>query len=247
MTLIGRVPDSIMFGFKVLEIPSLQEMGIPMAGLGVCRIANGLDPYPYDAARCWIPRGTPILSYEFFSYRNEKESVFSLFTGDPLQAETFEIRSPISGMLLVNRNESTVGGVPGLSLQYEWCDEPRLPVLLVPNDEPPADTHNFYVYDRVAELVARQFDMLPYRDHSRSSPERLRDWLAKTDAESAAVYNKRRQKTRDRKRDDYRNYRVREITRNDRELINTVQALRGKEISLRDKLVHLSRRFSESV
>lgn len=218
-----------------------------MAGLGFCRLADGLDSYPYDPTKCWVPRGTPILSYVFRYYRNEARSMLSYFTGDPVETETFEIRSPINGMLLINREEFTVGYVPGLSLQYEWCKEPRLPVLLVPNDEPLADAHNFYAYEGVAQFVSRQFDMLPYRDHSSTTPERLRDWLGKEGAESAAIYNERRQKISNRKHDDYRSYKVREITQDDREVIHKVQEMRAKDIVLRDKLVHLSRKFSESV
>jgi hypothetical protein len=247
MTMFTRIPDSITFGFKVLEIPSLDEMGIPMAGLGFCRLADGLDSYPYNPTKCWVPRGAPILSYVFHYYRNAVRSRLYPLMGDPRETETFEIRSPISGMLLINRNEFTLGGVPGLSLQYEWCDEPRLPVLLVPNDEPPADTHNFYVYDRIAEFVSRHFDMLPYRDRSSTTPERLGEWLVKRGAESATTYNQRKETISNRKHDDFRKHRIREITQNDHEVIGKVQAMRGKDVALRDKLVHLSRKFSESV
>lgn len=247
MMTFTRVPDSIAFGFKVLEIPSLDEMGIPMAGLGICTLADGLDSYPYDPTKCWVSRGAPILKYAFRFYRNEARSPLSFFTGDPEDAETFEIRSPISGMLLMNRKEFTVGYVPGLSLQYEWCEEPRLPVLLVANDEPPADTHNFYVYDQIANFVARHFDMLPYRDRSWTTPERLRDWLGKEGAESASTYNQRKQKICSRRHDDYRRYKVREITQNDHEVIRKVQEMRASDVALREKLVHLSRKFSESV
>lgn len=247
MTGFARVPDSITFGFQVLEIPSLDEMGIPMAGLGFCRLADSLDSYPYDPSTCWVARGAPILSYVFNFYRNEAKSKLAFLTGDPMETETFEIRSPISRMLLMNRNESTLGGIPGLSLQYEWCNEPRLPVLLVPNDEPPTDAHNFHVYDRVAGFVSRRFDMLPYRDRSSTSPERLGEWLVNRGAESAATYNQRRQTISNRKHDDFRKYKLREITQNDHEVIRKVQEMRGRDIVLRDKLVHLSRRFSESV
>jgi len=247
MTKAGAVPESITFGFRVLEIPTLDEMGIPMAGLGFCRLAEGIGEYASDPASCWIPRGAPLLSYLFRFYTSETRSRFSLFVQDKTWSQSFEIRSPISGLLLMNRQEATVGGIPGMSLQYEWCEERRLPVLLVPNDEAPADTSAFYVYDEIADVVRRQFDLLPYRDRSRTSPERLRDWLTGLGSESAKYYEERRRTLQSRNRDSFRQFRVRDITKADFELIRSVQDLRGRDVRLRDKLVHLARQFSESV
>lgn len=243
----GAVPESITFGFKILEIPSLDEMGIPMAGLGLCKLAGGLQKYASDPASCWIQRGAPIVSYLFRFYERETKSWLSFFSEDRMRDCTFDIRSPISGLLLMNRDEATVSGIPGSRLQYQWCNERCLPVMLVPTDEPAADTHNLSEYDRIARVVEHNFDMLPYRDHSVSSPDRLRDWLAGPGAEFAEQYEERRRALQRRERDASREHRIREISEKDYELIRNIQDLRSKDIGLRDKLVHIARKLSVSI
>jgi hypothetical protein len=243
----GAVPESITFGFKILEIPSLDEMGIPMAGLGLCELADGLQTYVSDPASCWIKRGAPVVSYLFRFYESETKSWLSFLAEERMLDCKFDIRSPVSGLLLMNRDEATVSGIPGSRLQYEWCNERRLPVMLVPNDEPLADAHNFSEYDRIARVVEHNFDMLPYRDHSASSPNRLRDWLAGPGAEFAEQYEEKKRALQGRERNAFREHRIREISEKDYELIRNIQDLRSKDAGLRDKLVHIARKLSVSI
>lgn len=239
-SVFGRVPESITFGYKVLQIPTLEEMGIPMGGYGLCSLNEGLSSQGYDT--CWIERGDPLLTYDFqFFSRNVKIPLLSIFN-DPIQHQTFKIVSPISGLLLSTRQEQTLGFLGGL--QYQYCNEQRLPMILVPNDEPPPDAHNFYVYDQIAQYLSSDFDLIPIRDYSRLSPERLRDWINRKGDDTDLKYLST---LRERNGDSYRAYEIREISDTDRELISKVQHLRGKDLQLREKLVHIARKYGESI
>jgi hypothetical protein len=127
---------------------------------------------------CWVNRGDRLLKYDCRCFQHDAPPFLSVFRGDPWWHQSFEIASPISGLLLSTRPEQTVGYAVGL--QYECCHEERLPVILVPNDEPPPDSANFYVYDRIADFLLDNFDRMPIRDRTHSSPERLRDYIARS-------------------------------------------------------------------
>ena len=240
----GRVPQSITFGYKVLHIPTLAEMGIPLSGLGLVKPNEGLSKYLPDPDACWIERGAPLLTYEFWSFQNAKEPRFS-FSNDPTWQRTYEIVSPISGLLLSMREEQTLGFTNGL--QYQWEKEKALPVILVPNDEPLPDTNNFNAYDEIARFLSDHFNLLPIRDHSKISPERLRGWIDRNEGDSAKFYLECLSGLSERDRQAHRAYEVREISAADGELVRGVQHLRTKDLALREKLVHIARKYGESI
>ena len=241
-TVFGQVPDSITFGYKILEIPTLEEMGIPMGGYGVCNINDGLSRQRYEP--CWIERNDYLLTYNFRFFQHENKPFFSYFN-DPWFSQEFEIISPISGLLIHFRKELTVGFTSGL--QYEDCEEDILPVLLVPNDEPSPDSANFYVYDRIAQVLRDNFYSIPIRDRQNTTPERLRDYVARKGSDTAKHYNTAQVKLRERNSSKYRKYNIRDISPSDNKLISKIQHLRGTDIRLRDKLVHIARKYGDSI
>lgn len=236
---IGQVPRSVTFGFKVLQIPSLEEMGVPLAGLALVRFDERLKGQGYTP--CWINRGDKLLTYSIRSFVHEERNWSSLFS-DPVHHERFDIISPVSGLLLSMRKEYTVDFTVGL--QYQWCRENLLPVILVPNDEPPPEVRNFYVYDQIALYLSNHFDTLVIRDHSRVDPERLLDYLKRNVGED---YRGFLDALRERNGKDYKHYEIRELTGEDRELIDRVQNLRAKDYQLRETLVHLARKYGNSI
>jgi hypothetical protein len=240
----GRVPQSITFGYKVLHISTLAEMGIPLSGLGLVKPNEGLSKYTPDPNACWIERGDPLLTYEFWYFQNEKEPRFS-FSKDPIWERTYEIVSPISGLLLSMREEQTAGLTGGLL--YQWDNEKALPVILVPNDEPPPDSANFNVYDEMARVLYNSFNLLPIRDYSKPSPERLRGWLDRNEGDATKVYLERLTALQERNPNDHRAYDIREISAADGEVIRSVQHLRANDLDLREKLVHIARKYGESI
>jgi TIR domain len=235
----------IEFGCTILIIPTLDEMGIPLSGLSLVKPNEAWGRYVPIPETCWINRGDLLLTYNFRFFASESAPRFP-FLKDPLWTRSYEIVSPISGLQLSMRDEQTIDFMMGL--QYQWCSERALPVILVPNDEPPPDTHNFYVYDRIAQLLTECFDRLPIRYHSRTSSERLQDWLHRSDSkERVEFYHGCRTKIRERSGEDYRSYEIREISGTDREIIQNVQYLRTKNLDLRQKLVHLARKYGDSI
>lgn len=144
----NSVPESITFGKKILTIPTLKEMGIPLAGLSIIE----MNPQFYEkrySGGCWINRGDHILTYKFRFFNTEKPSFLSKFGRlDQMWDYTKEIVSPISGLLIGTRDEDAINFTSGL--QYQWCQERVLPIILVPNDEPKPEKTNFYNYDSLA-------------------------------------------------------------------------------------------------
>lgn len=237
-----QVPESVSFGFKILEIPTLEEVGVPLAGLCLTERHATLKGGGYEA--CWIDRGDPLLRYRVRFYQNLEKNWLSMFW-DPTHEESFEVASPISGLLLLLRQEYTLGFLG--SLQYEWSQERLLPVMLVPEDEPLPDLIDLHVFDQIASVLSRHFDVLPYRDRSRTRPERLRDWLGRQSKETAARYQEWRIQLQERENGSFNAYNIRELNESDRKVLSHVQILRGKDHTLREKLVHISRGFGESI
>src|SRR5262249_20621277 len=149
------------------------EMGIPMAGLGLAELHPELEPMRYrpEPEGCWIERGDTLLTYTFRPQKKLLE-----FSDDRIAERTFTIVSPISGVLLEMRDENTVSHFG--PLQYQWCEEKRLPILLVPDEEPLPDLENFYTYDSMTRWLRARFDLLPFRHPNRRAPQRLEDFLA---------------------------------------------------------------------
>jgi hypothetical protein len=236
----GQVPQSVTFSFKILQIPTLQEVGIPLSGLGTVKLNEAISGKGY--APSWINRGDPLFTYYFHFFSYDEGPKFLGFLGDPMRHYEFEIVSPISGLLISMREEEVVNFTVGL--RYEWCGEDLLPVILVPNDEPPPDTRNFYEYDRMASYLCDCFNMLPIRDRSKTNAERLRDWIARKEDD---FYPGLLSKLHERDKEVHRSYEVRELTSSDSKFINMVQNLRSKDPQLREKLVHIARKFGESI
>ncbi len=242
---MATVPKSISFTHKVLYIPTLKEVGIPMADFGLAKINEAIKYEAYNGH--WVKRGEPLLSYKFSFFDKEKPSLMDKIRGyDPKWDVDFHIKSPISGLILNLREEKTIDLSIG-GLQYQGCTDFVLPVLLVPEDEPLPDTDNFYEYDKIGRTVADQFYRIPIRDYSVSGTERLGDYISKRDADVAKVYSDKLKTIQQRDPSEYRNYRIEDISEKHTALISRIQELRTKDINLREKLLPISRAFGTSI
>lgn len=238
----GTVPSSITFSSQVLRIPTLAELGIPMGGYTLCQLAGGLRDYgSWD--RIWIERGDVLLKYSVRFFQREARPRFP-FISDPISCSEYAILSPISGLLLDMRPEHTVAFWS--SVQYQCGNEIRLPVILIPNDEPPPDSANFYTYDSIAESIRHHIYQIPIRHHSSRSVERLQGFIAREGNDTAQLYRKYYEELKARNRDSYRKYDIRAITAGDNSLVYNVQYLRSKNVQLRDKLVHIARKVGDA-
>ena len=244
--IFGRVPESITFGYKILFIPTLAEVGIPVAGLGLARLNPALSGYSTQPESCWIRRGQPLLTYNVRYFKNRESTFWENWIGEPIESIQFEIRSPISGLYLSARNEDTIDLT--LGLQYQWCKERRLPVMLVPENEPLPDGSNFAEYDRIAGFFNDRFYLLPARYREDINPTRLKDYLNKVKKkETIDFYEESRKKLLERDSDGYKTYEIREITETDKDLVDNIQYLRGKDLQLREKLLHIAKKYGKSI
>ncbi|MEM9649915.1 MAG: hypothetical protein AAF969_15660 [Bacteroidota bacterium] len=242
----STVPSSVTFGKKVLFIPSLEEIDIPLAGLSTVLVEKKFFDRRYQGGY-WVNRGDELLTYNYYAFTKEKTSFFEKLKGiDSTTTATFTIKSPISGLVIANRDEDSVDPNGAYGLRYEYCKEKSLPVILVPNDESIPDMSNFYEYDRMVSWLKYYFFLLPFRDRSRLHAERLKDYMNRH--ESASIgFSKDKEMLSKRNSDSHKEYRIREITSSDFQVIQNIQKSRNEFIDLREKLVHLSREFGESI
>lgn len=235
----GNIPAGTTFGYQVLEIPSLQEMGIPMAGYIECRLSKRLNSLRYMP--CWIELGEHLLTYDCRCFQHESPPFLSGVRGDPWTHQSFEIQSPIRGLFLSLRSEQTVQSPRGI--QYQNCNESLLPVILLPNDEPHPNSAPFRAYDRIAEFLLMNFDRIPVRVYSKRKPDRFRTYLAGCTANEAQHYQTYRETLRTRRPENHRAFSVREIGPNDSGLLREVQSLRTQDRQLDEALAHITRRY----
>lgn len=238
----NEVPNSVTFGKKILTIPSLNEVGIPLAGVSLVQ-ANPKFKEFWAVGGCWVNRGELLLTYEFRFFETLEPSFLSRFgMQDPIWVDRFEIRSPISGLIVLSRHEDSIS----TGLQYQWVQEyGALPIILVPNDEPLPDDKNFSLYNQMTKELRRSFNVIPVRRPQKTQPERLFTYL--DDPVSKEEFGAYYKQLEHRNPEDYTQYDIREITHEDKNLISSIQNLRGSDIILREKLVHLSREFGTSI
>jgi hypothetical protein len=242
----SNVPGSITFGKKALFIPSLKEVGIPVAGLAMVTMEPGLHDHRYQGGR-WVRRGEALLSYRFNAFTTEKESFFDKIRGiQNTTSHTWTIVSPVNGLMLSCRDEWTSEYNPHVRLLYHGIDTPLLPVLLIPDDEPLPDKTNFYTYENMASWVSYYLNFLVFRHASESSGGRLRDYITKSEWVKNQLPNYQKA-LEARHNDSYNSYDIREIEPGDGQMISNIQSMRSKYLDLREKLVHLSRQFGHSI
>ncbi len=236
-----EVPESITFTNRMLEIPSLNEMGIPLAGLSYVtkpEMYSGCNPTGF-----WIERGDHLLTYYLPSFEHDQKRKFWIFNlDDPIRKREFKIYSPINGLLIDNRTE--LRSLWQNYTRYQFCEEKLLPVLLIPEDEPPPEYH-WSVYNEFADQALARLDLIPYRTHSQNQPERWRDGVL-SDSDVSNHHSRCLKTLRNRDSQKFNQPRIREFTTDDQILVKEIQKLRAKNLSLRDKLVHISRQFGES-
>lgn len=86
---------------------------------------------------------------------------------------------------------------------------------------------------------------MPIRQHSKINAERLGTFIKETDRKD--VYEEYRNSLDNRDSESFREYDIREITKDDYGLIDNIQQLRANDLILREKLLHISKEFNESI
>ena len=241
----SNVPHSVTFGKKLLFIPTLEEMGIQLAGLGYNKIAQGLENY----SGLWVKRGDPLVTYTFYAFSKEKSNIYERITGNHLTtSKTWSINSPVDGMIISTRREQTSEQNSSTGLVYHNIDRSMLPIILIPNDEPFPDEWNFSTYDGISSWLSNCFNLLFIRSRDDFSPGRLKDYIAKSEYESVVIeYAKQLEQLKKRGSKTFRTYELRDFSKKDGGLAYDIQKIRTKFLDLREKLVHIAREFGEGI
>lgn len=242
-----RVPSNIRFGLQKLEIPGFESQGIPslFASRG---FFDRSIAYRYGSpAGCWVERGDPLIQVRFIVYSSDSAPKGWFSRSDPTWTTTFELKSPVCGLLIDTASaycgfysDYPAATTSGSALAYGH--ERIWPVLLVPEDEPPADNH--YVegfFHNVGTLLQQQLMRLLLSTpggHVRMSQARG-DFNQKVLLEAQELL-------RSYERPKTGKPLISPITRNDQQILHNVQGLRKQDHELRDKLVHIVHFFEQA-
>lgn len=235
------LPTNIRFGLQKMCIPSFESQGIPelFAQRG---FFDRSIRYRYCMPnRCWIERGDPLIQVRFIVYSHESSPRGLFSRSDPTWKTQFTLSSPISG-LLIDATQTYCGfysDTPyatssGSALAYGY--ENIWPVLLVPQDEPPAD--NYHVSSFFHNVGTLLVEVLPRL--LQSTPKghiRLKEAMAEFSNEEELARSLELVKSYQRPKTGESI--ISQITRDDKNILEHVQQLRKQDHDLRDRLVHI--------
>lgn len=146
------VPESITFGNHCLTIPSLDQVGIP----SVCGKLPITEPNVNIGD--WVDRGQTLLTARIPVFdRLEPPSKLTFWIDDTYTTIDYELKSPVSGLVIniAEHCSAYYGGAYATSSGKSLCygNAPVSPILLVPEDEPPADQGFYSFYEYVANSM----------------------------------------------------------------------------------------------
>ena len=152
-----RVPHGRSFSSKILQCPSLEELGVkpPFAYL----------PFiiPHVKSGDWVKKGDKLVTYSIVKYvKNEKPPLlWRLIFKDRTSVKNFTLNSPVSGLVINLRfAHSRVipdNYIPGL---FYGCitSELKLPNILIPKNEPKWDSYNLNNFlDEICNYISRNW------------------------------------------------------------------------------------------
>ena len=172
----SNVPNSITFSKEVLIIPSLHDVGIPIAELGYVYVESELINHRYTGGY-WINRGDKLLTYRFWAFNKKKSNFLELLRGqESTTNDSWTIYSPVSG-LIVSFDDEQTSETSNYGLVYHGMNRPSLPIILIPKDEPPPDLNNFNTYENMTSWLLYYFYLLPIRKNQDTQPGRLKKFM----------------------------------------------------------------------
>ncbi len=143
-----EVPAKIEFSSKLLIVPGLEELGIPIPFAHIPYIV------PHVKYGDWVKRGDKLITVSFESFRQATPPnlIKRILFDDKKSVESYDICSPISGLVVNLRNtrSRTVTAGPGGVLNGIIMKELRLPNILIPSHEPDWDGYDL---SRVRESI----------------------------------------------------------------------------------------------
>ena len=113
-----------------------------------------------------------------------------------------------------------------------------LPILLVPRDEPPQDDWTLHFFRRIGSLLSQHWPSMPFfhRDKGSTRLSELRPILKDAHWEPAFAAIQKFDKPA------LERFEIRRMNKNDAGTLGgAIQYMRAHDLSLRDKLVHLTK------
>jgi hypothetical protein len=222
------VPPNIQFDDELLFVPSFEEVGIPacLGRLGTIKTTVNIGD--------WVNRGEPLVTARYSVFSSEKKRPWPFSDSTWSADET--LSSPVSGLVLGFRTEET--NVPSSWGTVYYDTESVLPILLVPRDEPPQDDWHLHYFQRIGSLLAEHWARMPFfhRDKGSTRLNELRPILEDERWEPAfAAIAKFTSPI-------LKRFEIRRMNKNDAGTLGgAIQYMRAHDLSLRDKLVHLTK------
>lgn len=136
------VPNNISFGHEILLFPTMEELGLSryLTSLGIFQTPVKIGD--------WVNRGEELLRITFKIYKKREKTSWFSFSRDTVIEEGIIFPSPVSGLLIGSRKEISAPypyhDLTPISIYYEGY--PILPILLIPNEEPPQEVYTEGIY-----------------------------------------------------------------------------------------------------
>lgn len=153
-----EIPPALEFSSKLLMLPGLEDLGVPVPFAHI--------PYiiPHVRYGDWVNRGDKLItiSFESFHQVTSPSLVKKILFGDKTFVKSFDLHSPISGLVVNLRHTKsrTVSKGKGCGGVFHGIigDELRLPTILIPSHEPNWDSYELNgVKDKIIKFIRRNW------------------------------------------------------------------------------------------
>ena len=233
MKILATTPTSIHFSDEVLTVPSFAEVGVP-EDIAMLGLIKGLA-----SVGQWINRGDPLATAVYHVFNYESRRLWGLVS-DPLWSHEITLRSPVAGLVVDLREEVTTEFQPW-GVYYER--RPALPIILLPQDEPPQEYGELSYYREVGSFLQCNWRCLRLYVRGEDSFIRLHEQAA---GPANAMWRDHLERLKNCGKLALGRFAMRKVTSEDRVIIDRVNRLRTQDLVLRDKLLHIARLASET-
>lgn len=239
------IPSGIRMSRTCLLMPTFEELGLPVhvMALATIRVLPArAGEHAFDRMKLgkapgyWVKRGEPLLEYRYTKYERASKPSFplSVVASDTTSDIIATVPSPVDGLIINLRNEWQRVDQPwGVAYQLH---EAALPVLLMPDKEPPANNSSLSEFERLARTLSDCVDRLQKFDRVDGG----RDVRLSTAREHYGPVAKDMEVIKQFTRLNFDAFWTRQWDQADREWVQVVQWLRGEDYSLRNSLEHLA-------
>jgi hypothetical protein len=207
-----KVPDTITFGNKVLVVPEFEEFGISEE---IARLFHLESRFRLGD---WVERGDELLAATFSVFSTyEKPSRWLAWMDSPGLTTPISLYSPVHGLII------------GFNIN-RYYHKGLFPIILLPADEPSPDFYRISFYEEAIRHLDNNWSRIAYgykRLMELESPPD-RQTVNKIPLDKFHV------------RDTSKTFNVKDVTKEDTQILPYIRELCMKRIDLRPKINHLN-------